>query len=65
LLINQFDYFFKEEEMQKIVLWQISERTKIMKEVCEERESLGSQFFALSDKELKDKTLISGLFPPY
>lgn len=49
LLFNQFDYFFKEEEMQKIVLWQLSERTKIMYEVCEERERLGAKFFELAD----------------
>lgn len=49
LLINQFDYFYKEEEMQKIVLWQLSERSKIMFEVCEEREQLGAKFFELAD----------------
>lgn len=52
LLQNQFDYFFSNAEMQKIILWQISERTEIMKEVCEEREQLSKSFFALSDKEL-------------
>jgi AcrR family transcriptional regulator len=55
LLQNQLDYFFNEEEMQKIVLWQISQSTKIMKEVCEERELLSKHFFTLSDKELKGK----------
>ncbi|QEC78864.1 TetR/AcrR family transcriptional regulator [Mucilaginibacter ginsenosidivorax] len=49
LLLNQFDYFFNEEEMQKIVLWQLSERSQIMYEVCEERERLGSEFFDLAD----------------
>jgi AcrR family transcriptional regulator len=55
LLQNQLDYFFNEEEMQKIVLWQISQSTQIMKEVCEERELLSKYFFSLSDKELKGK----------
>jgi AcrR family transcriptional regulator len=49
LLVNQLDYFSKEEEMQKIVLWQISERSKIMFEVAEERERFGAEFFKLSD----------------
>ena len=44
LLKSQMDYFFNEEEMQKIVLWQISQRSQIMYEVCEERERLGSHF---------------------
>jgi AcrR family transcriptional regulator len=57
LLQNQLDYFFNEEEMQKIVLWQISQSTQIMKEVCEERELLSKHFFNLSDKELKGKDI--------
>jgi hypothetical protein len=57
LLKNQMDYFFNEEEMQKIILWQISERSQIMYEVCEEREQFGSHFFALADKELKGKNI--------
>jgi len=55
LLTSQLDYFYNNQEMQKIVLWQISESTKIMKEICEERELLSQIFFALSDKEFKDK----------
>ena len=57
LLQNQLDYFFKEEEMQKIVLWQISQGSQIMKEVSEERERFGSHFFALSDRELEGKNI--------
>lgn len=54
LLLSQLDYFYKEEEMQKIVLWQISQRSQIMYEVCEERERLGDRFFELADKELEN-----------
>jgi AcrR family transcriptional regulator len=53
LLTSQYDYFYHNQEMQKIVLWQISESTQIMKEICEERENLSKVFFELSDKELK------------
>jgi AcrR family transcriptional regulator len=49
LLQNQLTYFFNEEEMQKIVLWQLSQRSKIMFEVAEEREKLGGAFFDLAD----------------
>ena len=55
LLQNQLDYFFNEEEMQKIVLWQISQSTQIMKDVSEERELLSRDFFKLSDRELEGK----------
>lgn len=57
LLQNQFEYFFNEEEMQKIVLWQISQSTQIMKEVCEERELLSKHFFSLSDIELEGRNV--------
>jgi len=57
LLQNQLDYFLNEVEMQKIVLWQISQSTQVMKEVCEERELLSKYFFALSDKELNGKDI--------
>jgi len=59
LLLNQFRYFFNNEEMQKIVLWQISEQTEVMYHVCEEREKLSQAFFALADKEatIKDVDL--------
>jgi len=65
LLHNQLECFFKEEEMQKIVLWQISQSTQLMKEICDERELVSKHFFALSDIELKEKNLdlraVSGL----
>jgi AcrR family transcriptional regulator len=65
LLINQLDYFYGNEEMQKIVLWQISQRSQIMYQVCEEREQLSATFFALTDKELQgtnvDLRAIAGL----
>lgn len=57
MLINQLDYFSTEEEMQKIILWQISQSTRIMKEICEERELLSKHFFALSDQELQGKDI--------
>jgi AcrR family transcriptional regulator len=57
LLQNQLDYFFSNEEMQKTILWQISESSTIMKEVAEEREQLSKYFFALSDKELGGKDI--------
>lgn len=57
LLQNQLDYFYNSTEMQKFILWEISEKSKIMYEVCEERERLGSKIFELSDKEFKYKDM--------
>lgn len=53
LLQNQLDYFYNNPEMQKIILWEISQKTKIMYEVCEDREQLGSKIFELADKEFE------------
>lgn len=57
LLQNQLDYFYNNPEMQKIILWEISQKTKIMYEVCEDRERLGSKIFDLADKEFKNSTV--------
>ncbi len=57
LLQNQLDYFYNNAEMQKLILWEISKKTKIMYEVCEDREHLGSKIFELTDKELEGKNI--------
>lgn len=57
LLQNQLDYFYDNPEMQKIILWEISQKTKIMYEVCEDRERLGSKIFELADKEFENSTI--------
>jgi AcrR family transcriptional regulator len=65
VLTHQFDYFYQNEEMQKIVLWQLSERSKIMHEVTEEREKIGAAFFDLAEPFFKgsdvDIRAIAGL----
>lgn len=57
LLQNQLDYFYNNPEMQKIILWEISQKTKIMYEVCEDRERLGSKIFEIADKEFEDNSV--------
>ena len=57
LLQNQLDNFYNNPEMQKLILWEISTRSKIMYEVCEEREHLGAKILELTDKELKGKDI--------
>lgn len=54
ILQNQLDYFYNSSEMQKLILWEISEKTKIMYEVCEDRERVGSKVFELADIEFED-----------
>lgn len=57
LLQNQLDYFYNNPEMQKLILWEISKKTKIMYEVCEDRERLGATVLEMTDKELQDKDI--------
>jgi AcrR family transcriptional regulator len=57
LLHKQFDFFYNEEEMQKIVIWQISEQSDIMFKIAEEREKLGTDLFIMADAEL-DKSVV-------
>jgi AcrR family transcriptional regulator len=57
LLQNQLDDFLQDDEMQKMILWQISQSTQLMKEVSQEREKVSHQFFALADQELKGKDI--------
>ncbi|WP_316814684.1 TetR/AcrR family transcriptional regulator [Pedobacter nyackensis] len=46
---NLFRYLSAETEMQKILIWEISEKTNIMKEVTALREKLGSDLFKMID----------------
>jgi AcrR family transcriptional regulator len=55
LLLEQIDQFTLNEEMQKVVLWQISEKSDIMSHVTQTREKMSSLFFPYSDKELAGK----------
>lgn len=55
LLQNQLNYFYNNPEMQKLILWEISKKTKVMYDVCEDRERLGSKVFELADEEFKGK----------
>lgn len=55
LLFNQMDDFLENVEMQKAVIWQISEKSKIMSHVANEREKLSALFFAFADRELEGK----------
>ncbi|MCK0145858.1 TetR/AcrR family transcriptional regulator [Arenibacter sp. F26102] len=57
MLQNQLDYFFHNPEMQKLILWEISKKTKVLYDVCEDRERLGSKVFELTDKELHGKDI--------
>ncbi len=57
LLKNDFEYFFKSKEMQKIVLWGISEKNKTIRKLTDDREQLGEQIFENTDHIFEDTTI--------
>lgn len=57
LLLGQLDQLMANEEMQKTVIWQLSEKTDIMSHVTQGREQLSSLFFRFSDKEFAGKDI--------
>jgi len=54
LLKKDFQYFFDSREMQKIVLWGISEKNKTIRALIDEREELGERIFKKADEIFKD-----------
>lgn len=51
LLKEDFEYLERSEEMQKVILWGISEKNKTLKTLIEEREAFGKDIFELVDKD--------------
>lgn len=47
LLEKQFEFFWNEDEMQKIILWEISEKTSLLNSVCKVREEYGDTVMEL------------------
>lgn len=54
VLQKQLDYFYKEEEMQQLILWEITEKSDMMNSVGNTREMLGAEFFALTERHFKN-----------
>lgn len=47
MLKTQMSYFYDAQEMQKLIIWEISEKNKLLKEMSLQRELFGEQFFKL------------------
>lgn len=54
LLKKDFTYFSRSTEMQKIVLWSISEKNKLVRALTDEREQLGEHLLQKADEIFKD-----------
>ena len=49
VLQNQFNYFLSEPEMQKLILWEISVSSPLMKSIHQAREARGQQMLERTD----------------
>jgi AcrR family transcriptional regulator len=55
-ILNQFEHIKKNKELQKIILWGLSESKPILKKVADEREEMGEMLFTnIVDPHFKDK----------
>lgn len=57
LLEHQLNFFYNSEEMQHIILSEISEDNKILKRLSSLRESMAEPFFSLMDKHFENSEL--------
>jgi AcrR family transcriptional regulator len=54
LMQEQFHFFYNEPEMQKFILWQISESNSVMRSISDRRESEGAKLLALTNDHFKN-----------
>jgi AcrR family transcriptional regulator len=54
LLQQQFEFIFQNKEMQKVLLWELSENETILRRIADNREALATQLFKLSDLFFKN-----------
>jgi hypothetical protein len=49
ILKRQLSFFYDQQEMQKVIIWEVSEKNKIIKELSAKREDFGEEVFKLVD----------------
>lgn len=54
VLQNQFTYFFAEKDMQRLILWELTTDSPLMKSIHNARESMGQKLLSLTDLHFKN-----------
>jgi AcrR family transcriptional regulator len=49
VLQNQFKFFSSQKEMQRLILWELSVKSPLMRSIHNTRESMGQEFLELTD----------------
>ncbi|NGM74859.1 TetR/AcrR family transcriptional regulator [Sphingobacterium sp. SGL-16] len=57
ILKNNLEYFSNSEEMQKIVLWGLSEKNPTIRVLTDQREVLGEKILQEAEESLKEKNI--------
>jgi AcrR family transcriptional regulator len=57
ILQNQFRYFYNEKQMQKLISWEISSNSDLMRSIHNARESMGQKILALTDEHFKESSV--------
>lgn len=57
VLQNQFSFFFKEKDMQRLILWELTTNSPLMKSIHNARESTGQKLLELTDLHFKDSNV--------
>jgi AcrR family transcriptional regulator len=57
VLQNQFKYFLAEKDMQRLILWELTTHSPLMKSIHNARESMGQKFLELTDLHFKDSSV--------
>jgi AcrR family transcriptional regulator len=53
ILENQFDFFYQEQEMQQLILWEIAGKSELMKEIALARESQAVDLLNAADDHFR------------
>lgn len=57
ILQNQFAYFSSDKDMQRLILWELTTNSPLMKSIHNARESTGQKLLALTDLHFKDSNV--------
>jgi AcrR family transcriptional regulator len=57
VLQNQFNYFSSDKDMQRLILWELTTNSPLMKSIHNARESMGQKLLELTDLHFKDSNV--------
>ncbi|WP_183574660.1 TetR/AcrR family transcriptional regulator [Mucilaginibacter sp. X5P1] len=57
VLQNQFSYFISEKDMQRLILWELTTDSPLMKSIHNARESMGQKILELTDEHFQKSNI--------